>query len=570
MWLAGVILLTGLLTAQTTRPGQTAGEAAGPITFHPGPPGKRPKLVVWITIDAMRGDLPLRYRNPATRKGWRFLLDNGLYYSNAHYGYSTTFTAVGHATLFTGAYTAQHGIAGNEWYDLPKHKMIGAVDDERYPVLGPDGGSKEGFSPANLTASTVGDELVLASGRRSRVFSVSFKDRSAIFPGGHLGKAFWYNKKDGTFITTKYYYKDYPAWVAAWNKSAPADRFRSQVWTLKDDPATYVHRDQDDCPYERGYKYLGRTFPHSMATDKAADFYAALQDTPFGDALTLQFARELLLREKLGLGGQTDMLAISLSSTDGIHHSWGPSSLEAEDNVRQLDDTLGRFFAFLNDYIGLGSVLMIVSADHGIDDIPEYKQSLGYDAGRHDPDKFMRAINDALKERFKIGQDLLLAFWNPSLYLDVEVIKQLNLDQEKVERAVADEVLRTPGFAMAVTRTDLLAGRLTDTPINRRLQQSFHPTRSGQVLVVPAQFWYLYPEPQAAAAMHGTPYAYDTFVPIFVAGAAVRPGIIRRPVQPEDLASTVAAILGLEPPSGNVGTLLAEVVEAMQSPCLAH
>jgi len=560
---AGSVVLTGL-------PGNTPAQpsSAGPIVSRPGKPGQRPRLIVWITLDAMRGDIPLRYRNPTTAQGWRFLLDNGLYYTNAHFHHSTTFTAVGHATLFTGTHAAQHGIAGNDWHVTETGQNMYCVQDDAHPVLGGIRSKFKGYSPANLMASTIGDQLVMATDGKSRVFSISGKDRGAILGGGHQGKAFWYMKEIGGFASSDYYYKDYPAWFTAWAGKKPADAYRDKVWTLRDDPTSYQHRDRDDVPYEKGYKYLGRTFPHPMATDQSSDFYAALMYTPFLDELTADLAVELLKQEKLGQGPATDLLAVSLSATDYLHHNWGPDSLEAEDNVRRLDHLLGRFFAFLNDHIGLDHTLIIVSADHGMDAIPEYKKSLAYAAGRHYPEKFMQAINAALRNRFKIDRDLATVFWNPSIYLDIKAIDQLGLNQETVERAVVDEVLKKPGFAMAMTRTDLLAGRVTDTPITRRVQQAFHPTRSGHVLVIPSQHWYLYPEPDAHAAMHGTPYAYDTFVPIFVAGGAISSHTVRRPVQPEDLASTVAAILGLAPPSGNVGTPLAEVLEAMPTPCL--
>ncbi|HSW46466.1 MAG TPA: alkaline phosphatase family protein [Phycisphaerae bacterium] len=569
---AGAAMLAGMprrLAAQEVPADSANDRPAGPITYRPGKPGQRPRLVVWITLDAMRGDIPLRLRNPATRAGLGFLLDNGLYYSNAHFGHSTTFTAVGHAALFTGAHSAQHGIAGNDWHIIETGMNIYCVQDDAHPVLHGVKSKFGGYSPNNLAATTIGDELVLASGGRSRVFSVSGKDRGAIMGGGHLGKAFWYAKEAGGFVTSDYYYKDYPAWYGRWATTAPVDACRDRVWALIDTPATYRNRDRDDVRFEKGYRHLGRTFPHAMAADKPADLYAALPYSPFLDELTAQLATDILRHEKLGHGEATDLLAVSLSATDYIHHNWGPDCLEAEDNVRRLDALLRGFFAFIDQHVGLDNTLLVVSADHGMDAIPEYKKSLGCDAGRHYPEKFLRAINDRLRKRFGINRDLAKVFWNPSIYLDVEAIGVLNLDRATVERAAAEEVFKVPGFAMAVPRTDMLAGRITDTPITRRMQRSFHPTRSGHVIVIPSQHWYLYPEPDAHAAMHGTPYAYDTFVPIFVAGGGLRPGTIRRPVQPEDLASTVAAVLGLAPPSGNTGTPLAEVVEATQAPCLA-
>jgi len=513
----------------------------------------------------------MRYVPAGSSGGFRYLSEHGVCYTNAHYQHANTFTAVGHAALFTGAHVAQHGIAGNDWYDAVARKNVDSVQDERYPLLGQANGVAEGCSPLNLTSSTIGDELVMASGRRSRVFSISAKDRGAVLPGGRLGKAFWYSHKTGEFVTSTYYYKEYPAWLVAWNSSNPTERYRGQVWTLKDEPGSYVHAGHDDRPCERGYKYLGRTFPHAMATDKRSDFLAALTYTPFSDELLVQFARELIGQEKLGRGQATDMLAVSLSATDQIGHMWGPESLEAEDNVRRVDSLLAGFFRYLDEAVGLDKTLIILSADHGMDEIPECAVAAGFSAGRHYPEKVVRALNDALRVRFKTAQNLVAAFWNPSLYLNLDAVAQLGVDVSAVERAVAEELLRIPGFAFAATRTDLLTGRLPDAPISRRVQCSFHPTRSGNVLVVPAPFWYLYPEPEKYAATHGSPYTYDTYVPVFLAGPGIKPQAVNRAIAPEDIAPTVAAYLRIKPPSGCTGTALSEVlaggeIPAIQSP----
>jgi len=521
-----------------------------------------PALVVWITIDQLRGDMPMRYLPRGSAGGFRYLEEHGVYYTNAHFQHANTFTAVGHAALFTGAHVAQHGIVGNDWYDAATRRSVDSVQDERYPLL--DGGSspKEGASPMNLTSSTIADELVLASAGRSRVFSISGKDRGAILPAGHLGKAFWYSKDTGGFVTSTYYYKEYPSWVARWNTAKPAERYRSQVWMLKDDQAGYIHRGQDDRPCERGYKYLGRTFPHAMATEKTSDFMSALTCTPFADELIEQFVEELIGQEKLGKGSSTDMLAVSFSATDQVGHMWGPESLEAEDNVRRLDALLARLFKHVDQVVGLDQTLIVLSADHGMDEVPECASAMGFAAGRHHPEEFMRTVNDALKARFKTDRALVAAFWNPSLYLDLEAVADLGLGVSTVELAAAEEILKIRGFAFAVTRTDLLAGRVPDDPLGHRLQFSFHPTRSGNVLIVPAQFWYLYPEPEKCAAMHGSPYAYDTYVPVLLAGPGIRPQTIDRAVAPEDIARTVAIWLRIKPPSGCTGGVLIEALAA--------
>nr|ABC24661.1 PhoA [uncultured bacterium] len=521
-----------------------------------------PRLVLFIAVDQLRGDMPIRYQERFGEGGFRYLMEQGFHYRNAHYRHSNTFTAVGHATLATGGNTPQHGIVGNEWFDRASGSGMNAVEDQAHPLLGVEGAAGEGRSPRNLTSSTFGDELVLASGGASRVFGVSIKDRGAVILGGHLGKSFWYEPESGRFVTSSFYYAEYPAWVSAWNGAKPADAWLGASWSLLNPVDTYIYGAQDDRPEERPYKAMGNTFPHPLPAEAGKDYYGNLRFTPMGDVLTLQFARELMRAEEVGQRDATDILTISLSATDYIGHAFGPNSLESEDNQLQLDRSLAEFFAEVDRLVGLDRTLIVLSSDHGIDEIPEYTQHLGCDAGRHVPEEFIAAANGALKARFGIADDLVLTFQNPSLYLDEARVQALGLALPEVERALADAMVALPGFDMAVTRSDLLEGRVPNTKVMDMVTRAFHPKRSGNVLVVQSPSWYLYPEAQKYAAMHGSPYSYDTYVPIFFAGPGVVSGASQRPVAPEDVASTITAYLGIKPPSGNMGNPLLEVVGA--------
>ena len=519
-----------------------------------------PKLILALTIDGLRGDIPFRYAERFGAGGFRYLMEQGLVYDNAHYQHSTTFTAVGHATLFTGGNSPQHGLAGNDWHDASRGGQVYCVEDDRHPIIGKEVKAHEGTSPRNLTASTYGDELILASGGRSRVFSVSIKDRGAILPGGRLGKAFWYSSSSGEFVTSTYYYDDYPAWVAEWNEAKHADRYMDATWDVLGDKAEYIFAAADDRAAERPYKHLGRTFPHKLGAEKASDFYGALRYTPMGDELTLEFAKELVRQEKVGQGEATDMLAIGFSTTDYIAHAFGPNSLESEEGVLRLDATLADLFEFVDQTVGLDRTLIVLSADHGFDEIPEHQKELGFDAGRHYPEKFVEQTNAGLQERYKSEDNFVVAFWNPSLYLNHETLESLAIDRGEAERALAEEILQVPGVALAMTRTDLMAGTITDSPLMRKVQRAFHPKLSGDVLIVQDQFWYLYPDAEEFAAMHGSPYAYDTYVPIMLAGPGIPKEVVSRPVAPEDIAITMTTYMGTKPPSGSVGEVLYEAL----------
>jgi len=528
-----------------------------------------PRLVLQITVDQLRGDLPGRYADRLTDGGFRYLMEKGTWYIDAHYRHANTETAVGHATLATGADPSRHGIVANDWIDQKTGAFVYNTEDERHHIIGKTPKAHEGVSPRNLAASTFGDELVVHNGGRSRVFSVSVKDRGAILPGGHAGKAFWFSKSNGNFVTSTYYYDDYPAWVKQWNAAKPADAFKEKSWELLTDRSTYVHGQMDDRPYEADLKPLGRIFPHPLGGDTKY-FYLLLTLTPVGDMLTLDFAKALVENEKLGQNdkGVPDYLQISFSSTDYIGHLFGPSSLETEDNILRLDRTLAELFQFVDEKVGLDKTLIVLSADHGAPEAPEYMATLGLSTGRFAFDwfKIEGPLTEALQKKFG-RDDLIAGHSHPYLYLNLEAISSAGLDLGDVERFVADELIKIPGIAYAMTRGDLLSGRITESPVQNQIRRSFHPTRSGNIHMVPEQYWFLHSTEEAEkmgigsiAAIHGSPWAYDTYVPIFFAGSGIPAQIVGRRVAPTDIAATLAAYLGIKPPSGSVGSVLTEVL----------
>jgi hypothetical protein len=528
-----------------------------------------PRLVLQITVDQLRGDLPGRYADRLTEGGFRYLMEKGTWYKDAHYRHANTETAVGHATLATGADPSRHGIVANDWIDQETGAFVYNTEDGRHHIIGREPKAHEGVSPRNLNASTFSDELVVHTGGRSRAFSVSVKDRGAILPGGHVGKAFWFSKSSGQFVTSTYYYEDYPAWVKQWNEAKPADAYRKKAWELLNDRSTYVHGQMDDRPYEADLKPLGRVFPHALGGDTKY-FYLLLTLTPVGDYLTLDFAKSLVENEKLGHNetGAPDYLQISFSSTDYIGHLFGPSSLETEDNILRLDRTLADLFQFIDINVGLDNTLIVLSGDHGAPEAPEYMADLGLSTGRFAFDWFKTEgpLTKALQERFG-RDDLISGHSHPYLFLNLKAISSAGLDVADVERFVADELMKIPGIVYAQTRNDLLAGRITESPIQNQIRRSFHPTRSGNIHMVPEQYWFLHSTEEAEkmgiesiAAIHGSPWAYDTYVPIFFAGSGVPARVIGRRVAPTDIAATLAAYLGVKPPSGSVGSVLTEVL----------
>lgn len=513
------------------------------------------RLVVAITVDQLRSDGPDQLQPQPSVGGLGYLMAEGTHYTNAHFQHANTLTAPGHATLFTGAHAGAHGIAGNEWMDRDTGARIYCVEDDHHHILGREPVAHQGTSPRNLTASTIGDELVAATGGRSRVFSVSRKDRGAILPGGHLGKAFWYDTPTGDMVTSTYYYGESPDWVDAFNQVG-ARSYRDSVWTLRRDGSRYVGADD-----RRGEHGATATFPHELAGLDDGAFYKELRYTPFGDDLIVDFAIAALEAEGLGRGTDTDMLCVSLSATDAIGHRYGPRSWEAQDNLLRLDASIGRLLRHVEATVGLHNTLVVLSSDHGADDNPEHRADAGQPAGRLDMSAFIAAADARLRDELDCDRPLVDAFHSPALFLDHAGVRECGLDPAQVEVLLAREAERLEEVAFALTRTQLLTGAYLHTPLHDRVRRAFHPHRSGDVLVVQQPFWYMHADIGEHAAMHGSPYNYDSHVPILLAGPGIAARRVARPVAPSDIAVTLALYLGVGIPSASAGTPLSEIID---------
>jgi hypothetical protein len=568
-WIAWIIAGCALSSCQTG--GHRTASRPPPAASNPltgGKPavdqprvtrGRLPKLVVQITVDQLRPDYWKRYAEGYGEGGFRRFLDQGLRYESTFYSHAATETAVGHATLFTGASPADHGIVGNEWFDPLRKRRRFAVEDDAHRLLGRATPEDMGTSPAALRTTTIGDELALATSGRSLVRSVSIKDRAAILPAGRAGKAFWFDDRNGDFVTSDFYFSAVPPFAEAFNRKRPADRYRSRTWDLLLPRDGYLNKDEDDRSFELGYKALGRVFPHPLGGGTPA-FYATLKRTPFGDELTAAFVEALLEAEPLGADDVPDLLAVSFSSTDYVGHFFGPESLEAEDNLLRLDRTLARLFEILLKRVRESELLVVLSSDHGGCEAPEALKKLGIAAERHDASALIRALDRALQAKFGKGPSLVADFANPSFWLDESAITARKLAIEDVERAAAAHLSVQPGMAYAITRSDLASGSLPAGVIYDRVRRAFDRERTGHIYVVPDSGWLLATDARGLVSMHGTPWNHDAHVPLVFWGNGTAAGVIHAPSDPRDIAVTLAALLEIEPPRAASGRVLSEVL----------
>ena len=538
--------------------------------------GKPPRLVLQITVDQLRGDLPARYLDKMGKGGFRYLFSKGVVYENAHHAHSNTETIVGHATLATGAYPADHGLIGNTWFDRESGEMTYNIEDSRYPLLtaGADVDKateidptqrvarSDGRSPAAMLVSTFSDELAIHTANQAKVFGVSVKDRGAVSMAGHAGKAFWFSKAKGEFVTSAFYYAEYPQWVNAFNATQPAQRYADQNWELMLEPAAYTHADTDDSPWETSFADYGRVFPHPYGPGDGKYFTTLLTISPAGDELTLDFAKQLIDNEAIGADAVTDYLSVSFSSTDYVGHLFGPSSLEAEDNLLRLDRTLAELLAYVDEKVGLKNTLVVLSADHGGPEVPPLLNEYGIEAGYVEPDTWDKEGGiENLKKEFGIGGELIQKFFQPYIYLNRKLIREQGLDEAEVEMAVAREMMKFEGVSLALSSTALMDGQVADTDINRLILNSHNPRRSGDVFVVFEPNWFINDfDGLTVAATHGSPWRYDTYVPVIFAGAGLKPQRVYREIATVDIASTLSEFTGTNRPSGARGHVLPEVM----------
>jgi predicted AlkP superfamily pyrophosphatase or phosphodiesterase len=541
-----------------------------------GLPSKSPKLILQITVDQLRGDMPASVYDRLGEGGFRYLYENGVVYENAHHRHANTETVVGHATLATGADPADHGMIGNIWFDKELGRTVYNIEDDRYTLVGEGGGvdqdvemdptqkaaGTDGRSPASILSTTFSDELALSTNGKAKIFGVSVKDRGAVPMAGHAGKAFWFSKANGEFVTSTYYYDAYPGWVKAWNRKKLPLAYAETSWELMHDRSTYTYGDFDDMPWETDVPGFGVVFPHPFGKADGKLFTTLLTVSPAGDELTLEFAKELIVEEGLGQDEVPDYLSISFSSTDYVGHIFGPASLESEDNLLRLDKTLSELLAFVDRQIGLENTLVVLSADHGAAEAPAQLNEFGIDARVFEPDKLDKeeAI-ETVKAKYGIAQELIARFEHPYAYLNHDVLRERGLDADEVSRTIASVLTTFDGVAYAVPSIDLIEGKMPDTRLYRQILRNFNPKRSGDIYLVLEPQWFVADfDGLTVTSTHGSPWRYDTFVPVIFAGNGLTAETVFREVQTVDIALTLAKYLRIKAPSGATGAPLTEVL----------
>ncbi|MCH7827193.1 MAG: alkaline phosphatase family protein [Bacteroidetes bacterium] len=511
-----------------------------------------PKLVVGIVVDQMRYDYLYRFNSLFGENGFKKLMKEGSNFTFAHFNYVPTHTAPGHASIYTGTTPYFHGIISNSWYDKRLKRTIYCTSDRSFSTVGAND-SKGQMSPKKLLTTTITDQLKLATNGRSKVISIAIKDRAAILPGGHAANAaYWYDSNTGGFITSTFYMQQLPGWVKKFNDRKLADKYMKSIWKLSYPLKEYEINLPDNKAYEKDLFFENKTtFPHSFNNIPKNKKRSLLSSTPFGNELLFNFAKEALINEHMGQRGQTDFLAIGFSSTDYIGHSYGPNSVEVEDTYVKLDSLISELIKLLNRQVGNGNYILFLTADHGVSENPDFLKQNNIPSGWVN----FSVISDSLKSfsKRKFGNiNILENFSNKQIFLNYSNINSLKLNLADVRKIYAEYLRSTFTFISQIFIKDFLITHVANRTSSNFILNGFNPALSGDV-AFELQPGYSSGSFSNRYARHGSGYSYDTHVPLLFYGWNIPKQTINKPVYIVDIAPTLANLLNITEPSGNIG-----------------
>src|SRR5882757_2470565 len=520
----------------------------------------RPKLVVGIVVDQMRWDYLYRYYDRYGEGGFKRLLKKGFSCDNAMINYLPSFTAVGHSTIFTGSVPAFSGISGNDWIEQATNQRMYCTEDSTVKAVGGDDPNlKEGkMSPRNLLVSTVTDELMIASNFRSKVVGISLKDRAAILPAGHAANAaFWMDDSTGHFITSNYYMPRLPGWVDSFNKKDEVRQLIRNGWKTLYPLNTYGQSDTDDQLYEGKFKGDSTSaFPHNLDSSYKIG-KASFRSTPFGNTITLDFAKAAIDGYQLGQGEFTDFLTINCASTDYVGHMFGINSIEIEDTYLRLDQDLAGFFNYLDDKVGKDQYTVFLTADHGAAHAIWYNQNHDIPADYWNPQPLVENLNKELSRTFQVP-NLVDTCSNYQIDFSMKTIHEHNLDLEAIKKVALEYLRQQPGINYAIDMSKVGESPLPE-PVRTMVMNGYNSRRSGPIQLILNSGWF--EAHGKTGTTHGTWNPYDTHIPLLFMGWGIQHGNSHTTVYMTDIAPTVAALLHIQMPNGCVGKPIQEVMK---------
>lgn len=515
----------------------------------------RPKLVVGFVVDQMRWDYLYRFYDRYTNGGFKRLLNEGFSVENTFIPYLPTQTACGHSSIYTGSVPALNGIIANSWYDPTLGRNMYCTEDKDQKTVGSTSNAGQ-MSPKNLQVNTITDELRLATNFQGKVVSISLKDRGSILPGGHSANAaYWHDGLTGNWITSTHYMEKLPNWVDKFNALKVSDVFFGQDWNTLYPINSYINSDDDNVSYEGRFKdENSSSFPH-LTKQYIGKNYEMIKSLPYGNTLTIDFAKLAIENENLGKDAITDFLTISCSSTDYIGHQFGPNSIEIEDTYLRLDKDLEGLFNYLDQKVGKGNYLFFISSDHGVANAPEYLTKHNIPTERYSTRPIVKQLDSLLKENFKLEKSVL-SIINDQIIFNHDVINKSAVDFTKVKSTVIRFLKMQNGISNAIDLANL-QNTTIPTLLKNRLENGYYPKLSGDIQIISNAGWYNSTSPTGIG--HGGWYNYDSRIPLVFMGWKVKPGKTNQTYYMTDIASTLAAMLHIQVPNGNIGSPITQL-----------
>ncbi|RLJ72966.1 alkaline phosphatase PafA [Pedobacter alluvionis] len=510
----------------------------------------RPKLVVGLVVDQMRWDYLYRYYNRYSNGGFKRLINEGFSVENTFIPYTPTYTACGHTCIYTGSVPAVHGIIGNDWYDPETKKSVYCTEDSSVSTVGSTPSSEGNMSPKNMLTTTITDELRLATNFKGKVIGISLKDRGSILPAGHAANAaYWYQGSTGNWITSTYYMKEVPTWIADYNKLKLANKFYAKNWETLYPINTYVNSTKD----ENAYEGKSSTFPHQLTQNVDKNF-DAIRSTPYGNTITLDLAKLAILSEDLGQDNITDFLAVSCSSTDYVGHAYGPNSVEAEDTYLRLDKDFEEFFNYLDKKVGKGNYTVFLTADHGAAHVPGFMQENKLPSGVVSDRDIADKLNAYLNDKFKVN-NVVLRSMNNQIIFDHDKTDKGDVSFDVIKSASVEFLKRLDGFQNAVDIAKISQSTLQEIQ-KKMITNGYNARRSGDIYYVLQPNWF---NGSSTGTTHGNWNPYDSHIPLVFMGWGIKSGASNKTHYMTDIAPTLAALLHIQMPNGNVGEPITEI-----------
>ena len=519
---------------------------------------KKPKLVVGIVVDQMRYDYLNRFYKKYGEGGFKRLMNEGFNCKNNHFNYVPTYTAPGHASVYTGTSPKYHGIIGNDWYDKTIKKSVYCTSDDAMEGVGVEGYPGK-MSPHQMKTTSFTDENRIYTQMKGKTIGIALKDRGAILPAGHTANAaYWFEgRKEGKWISSNFYMTELPEWVKKFNETEHINSY-IQEWTTVYDISTYTESGPDINTFEGGFRGKeAASFPYDLNALKDDNGgFDILKSTPFGNTMTTDFAIEALKAEQLGTDDITDVLAISYSSTDYVGHNFGVNSKEIEDTYIRLDKDLERLLNELDQMVGNGNYTVFLTADHAAIEVPGYLASLKIPSGYFDGSTFRKKVSVFMSEHFGVD-GLVENVSNNQIFLNREKLDSLKLDLKSVQQTIVEEIMTYDHIDKAYTGWSMSNTNFTDG-IESLVEKGYHQKRSGDVVYVydPAVISY-----GKTGSTHGSSYQYDTHVPLLFYGNGIKQGYTYQKTEITDIAPTITSLLDINAPNGAIGQPLEFVLK---------